>query len=157
MDKLILAVVASGVLAAITIFGAKGRAKPEAVQLTTIDKSLQVLVDSRYEGLPTEHKGIAPYGWIHVVEPPAHWSPSHVGVAFPICPKPDWYPYDTFVGPPVPLTAVNIDPSGYMFTTPEGISVHRDGWVVTKDGRAFRAKEKLNDMGFPQLPEDRGV
>jgi hypothetical protein len=37
-----------------------------------------------------------------------------------------------------------------------GIRVHRDGWVVTADGRAFRAEEKIGDMGFPELPAIEG-
>lgn len=49
-----------------------------------------------------------------------------------------------------PLLFLLADPGGYMFSTPEGVRVHRDGWVVTEDGRAFRA-EALMDRMFPQF------
>ena len=35
---------------------------------------------------------------------------------------------------------------------PEGPRDPGDAWVVTDDGRAFRAEEKIDDMGFPEEP-----
>jgi len=157
MEKTILVAVGSGILLAIGIFGFKGKVAIEDPRRAGVPTELQVLIDSRYNGLPTEPKGFAPHGWITVVEPPPSWNSHGAGVSYPICPRPEWFPYDIFVGPPVPEAAVSIDPSGYMFQTPEGIRVHRDGWVVTTDGRAFRAKELIDNMQFPQLPTDKGV
>ena len=157
MEKTILVAVASGVVLALGMFGFSGTTAPDDVRRSAVPSELQVLIDNRYDGLPTEPRGFAPHGWIMVVEPPPRWNPEGNGVSYPICPRPDWFPFETFVGPPVPEAAVAIDPTGYMFQTPEGIRVHRDGWVVTADGRAFRAKELIDDMKFPTLPKDQGA
>jgi len=157
MEKTILVAVGSGILIAFGMFGFKGKATFDDSRRVGVPAELQVLIDSRYNGLPTEPTGFAPHGWITVVEPPPRWNPRGAGVSYPICPRPEWFPYDTFVGPPVPETAIGIDATGYMFQTAEGIRVHRDGWVVTADGRAFRAKELIDDMQFPTLPSDQGV
>jgi len=158
MEKTVLVAIGSGIVLALSMFGLKGQTtSSNDVRRTGVPTEFQVLIDSRYDGLPTEANGFAPHGWISVVEPPPRWNPKGAGVSYPICPRPEWFPYDTFVGPPVPEAAVSIDLGGYMFQTPEGIRVHRDGWVVTADGRAFRAKQLINDMQFPELPTNSGV
>lgn len=149
MEKLAFTAVISGFVLAAGIFGFKGQLTAENPRQAGVPTQLHTLIDSRYNGLPTEARGFAPHGWITVLEPSPHWNPEGVGVLYPICPRPEWFPYGVFVGPPVPESAVTIDPTGYMFQTAEGIRVHRDGWVVTADGRAFRAKELIDDMQLP--------
>lgn len=83
-------------------------------------------------------------GWITVHEPQAKWNLSDSDVIHFICPRPEWYPYHTFLGPPVPESSTGLDPAGYVMRTAQGVRLHRDGWVVTADGRAYRA-EGLND------------
>lgn len=155
MKPTALIAVLCGAVLAVVVFGLKFGATDDARRVG-VPTQLQTMLDSRYAGLPTEKKGFAPHGWISVVEQPPTWNPNGAGVSYPICARPEWFPYDTFLGPPVPETAVFIDPAGYMFETEEGIRVHRDGWVVTQDGRAFRAREKINDMGFPQASNNQG-
>ncbi len=152
MEKTLLVTVCIGLVLALGIFGLKGKTTSNDPRRIGMPTELQVLVDSRYEGLPVEERGFAPHGWIYVEEPAPSWNPQGTGVCYPVTPRPEWFPFTTFLAPPVPVAAVSIDPSGYIFTTAEGIRIHRDGWVVTEDGRAFRAKEKIDDMGFPQLP-----
>ena len=154
MEKQAIIAVIVGVTAALGAMSAKSwrSGATDDPRLVGVPGELQSLVDSRYAGLPTSEHGFAPYGWIRVVEPPPRWNPDVEGITYPICPRPEWFPYDTFLGPPAPVAAVQIDPNGYMFVTPKGIRVHRDGWVVTDDGRAFRAEEKIDDMGFPEEP-----
>lgn len=154
MEKYTVLAVVIGVVLAIGAAGVATRppAENQAAPVSSVPGELQSVIDTRYAGLPTEPRGFAPHGWICVVEPPPHWNPDGAGVAYPICPRPDWYPYDKFLGPPAPVVAVEIDPDGYMFATAEGVRVHRDGWVVTADGRAFRAAEKIDDMRFPEGP-----
>jgi hypothetical protein len=156
MDRTVLAAILGGIILALGVFGWQRDASWDDSRRTGMPAELEVLLDSRYAGLPTEPNGFAPFGWLYVVEPPPSWNPQGASVLYPICPKPEWFPYDRFLGPPVPVAAVGIDPTGYMFSTEEGIRVHRDGWVVTDDGRAFRAEAKIGDMGFPELPESEG-
>ncbi len=124
-------------------------------RLVGVAPELRVTMDTRYDGLPVERNGFAPHGSIVVVEPPPQWNPDGQGTEYPICPKPEWFPYARFIGPPVPAVAAGIDEAGFMFTTPDNIHVHRDGWVVTEDGRAFRA-EALMDRMFPQFQSTQG-
>lgn len=157
MDRTVLLAIGGGVVLATGMFGFRGQSNPEDSRMSGAPAELRVMLDSRYDGLPTEARGFAPHGWISVTEPPPRWNPQGAGVTYPICPRPDWFPYDAFLGPPVPEVAVAIDPAGYMFQTGEGIRVHRDGWVVTADGRAFRAEELIDDMTFPAAPNKQGV
>jgi hypothetical protein len=86
-------------------------------------------------------------GWITVHEPKADWNLSDSDLILFICPRPDWYPYHTFRGPPVPESTAGLDPAGFVLRTIQGVRLHRDGWVVTSDGRAYRADaaDKANE------------
>lgn len=128
---------------------------PHDQRRASVPAELRVAMDTRYDGLPVEKTAFAPHGYIVVVEPPPAWAPKGNESEYFICAKPDWFPYGRFIGPPVPAVAAGIDESGYMFTTPDDIRVHRDGWVVTSDGRAFRA-EALMDQMFPQFTSAQG-
>lgn len=85
-------------------------------------------------------------GWVTVHEPKADWNVSDSDLIHFICPRPEWYPYHTFRGPPVPESTAGIDPAGYVLRTAQGVRLHRDGWIVTADGRAYQADESTDPI-----------
>lgn len=106
------------------------------------------ILDPRYSGLPDCAEFPAPDGHIMVQEPVPPWSSNGTARFYCICIRPKGYPHHHFYGPPLHEPAMPIDPTGYFHTTPEGIRLHRDGWLVTKDGLAFPAEARLKDVNL---------
>lgn len=141
MERSIVTAVVGGIGLALCLFIIKQPAPAEVV----IQAAPELLESVEPKNTQTEERveedDDPTVGWITIHEDKADWGVSDTDLIHFICPRPEWFPYSTFRGPPVPASTAGLDPSGYVLRTSQGVRLHRDGWVVTVDGRAYRAEE----------------
>ncbi len=145
MERSLLIAAACGACLALSLFVIKGRSLASDPPPSVTEVAPQE--EPRSGDQPVNGNDDEAAGWITVHEPKADWNLSDSDLILFICPRPDWYPYHTFRGPPVPESTAGLDPAGFVLRTIQGVRLHRDGWVVTSDGRAYRADaaDKANE------------